>query len=314
MAAEHAEYADYLRMPDTLRATLRTIRDLQARTIAGGVAAAPALEPLFVAAGRRAALHSHLLGGLYWHAHTHLIEKLRQSGRRFRRVTVRGIPLDVDVTDRTGRLHFFHDEPYEPEVAGAIADALTPGDVFVDIGANIGYFSVLAACIVGPTGKVIAFEPHPGAPEELRILAERNHVLHRIDIVALALSNAEGEASLHLDDTFTSYSTLDPSASPMRASAAFSRSVTVRTTTFDSWVEAQPGLLPRIGCIKIDVEGAEAAVLTGMSRTLGRLRARIVCETSVGSAADEALLAAGFVRRSIEPGTYGNHVYGKAER
>ena len=294
-----------------LRATLRAIRDLQARGLAFVVAASPALEPLFVASGRRAAARSRLLGGLYWHAHTHLIGHLQRAGRRYRTVVVRGVPLDVDVTDRTGRLHYFHDEPYEPAVTRAIAESLGPGDVFLDIGANIGFFAVFAARLVGASGGVVAFEPHPGARKELRALAERNGVIDTIEIVPLALADGEGDATLHLDDEFSSYSTLDPSGSPMRASAAFARSVTVRTTTLDAWLAARPLLHSRVRCIKIDVEGAEAAVIAGMAHTLRESSARIVCETSVGSAADAALLEAGFRRQQIEPGPgpYGNYLY-----
>lgn len=282
---------------------------MQARGVALSVAAFPALEPLFIATGRRAARRSHLLGGLYWHAHTHLVEKLRRSGRRYRRVDVGGVPLDVDITDRTGRLHYFHDEPYEPAVTRVIADALRAGDVFVDIGANIGFFSVFAARLVGKNGRVFAFEPHPGAAEELRTLAARNGVAETVALVPLALSNRDGDAALHLDQEFTSYSTLDPSGSPMHASASFNRSIVIRTTTFDRWLADHPDVARRIRCIKIDVEGAEAMVLAGMTHALQQLDAPIVCETSIGSAADAALIAAGFTRRQIEPVPYGNHLY-----
>jgi FkbM family methyltransferase len=297
-----------------LRAALRGGRDLQARTLALAVAMAPALEPAFVAAGQIAAKRSRLLGGLYWHAHEHLIGRLRRSGRRYRRVVVGGVPLDVDVTDRTGRLQYFHDEPYEPAVTRAIADALDPGDVFLDIGANIGFFSVFAGHLVGPAGGVVAFEPHPGAREELQELARRNNVSGIIDVVPLALADRDGDAVLHLNDEFTSYSTLDPSASPMRASAAFRRSVDVRTTTLDRWLASRPALHGRIRCIKIDVEGAEDAVVAGMTQLLRDTHSRIVCETSIGSAADKALVAAGFTRHQIEPGPgpYGNHLYSRS--
>ncbi len=296
-------------MPAMLRAALRAVRDLQARALAVIVASVPALEPAFIAVGREAARRSHLLGGLYWHAHEHLTRRLRQSGRRYRRVTAGGVSLEVDVTDRTGRLHHFHDEPYERAVTSVIAYALRPGDVFVDIGANIGFFSVVAARRVGATGRVYAFEPHPGAREELRMLAERNGVATIVEIVPLALSDREGDATLHVHDEFTSYSTLDPSASPMRASATFPRSVAVGTTSFDRWIADRAGVLERIRCVKMDVEGTEAAVLRGMDRTLATVRAAIVCETSIGSEADRALIARGFVRQAIEPGPYGNHLY-----
>jgi FkbM family methyltransferase len=296
-------------MADAVRAALRTVRDRLARTLAWTVETMPSAEGAFVALGRAAAQRSRRLGGLYWHAHEHLVGRLRRSNDRYRRVRVLGIPIDVDVTDRTGRLHHFHDEPYEPEVTRAIAESLQRGDVFIDIGANIGYFAILAAHLVGADGFVIAFEPHPGAREELRMLARRNGVLQRMDIIPVALADRAGQSVLHLERTLTSYSTLDPSSSPMRASAAFTESIAVETATLDAWLAARPELEPRIRCIKIDVEGAEALVIAGMADMLRRTRARIVCETSIGSAADTALMSAGFSRRSIESGPYGNHLY-----
>jgi FkbM family methyltransferase len=296
-------------MGQALRAALRTVRDVQARTLAALVTAIPALESPFIAAGRVAARRSPLLGGLYWHAHEHLTSRLRRSGRRHRRISVRGIALDLDVTDRTGRLHYFHDEPYEPAVLEAIHRALSPGDVFIDIGANIGFFSVFAARIVGRSGRVFAFEPHPAARDALVDLAARNGVTDVIEIVPLALSDREGDATLHLNREFTSYSTLDPLASPMRASAAFTESLAIRMTTMDRWMTDHPGIVPRIRCIKIDVEGTESAVLSGMTHLIERLHAPILCETSIDSEADRALIAHGFVRYQIEPGAYGNHLY-----
>jgi hypothetical protein len=109
----------------------------------------------------------------------------------------------------------------------------------------------------------------------------------------------------------TAHSTLEPALSPMRHVAALRPGRVVPVTTFDGWMAGRPDLPARIRCIKIDVEGGEARVLTGMP---GILRARsltILCETSTGSRADEILAAAGFQRRRIEPGAspYGNFLY-----
>jgi FkbM family methyltransferase len=162
---------------------------------------------------------------------------------------------------------------------------------------------------VGPAGRVFAFEPHPGARHELGAMVARNDVASVVEIVPLALADRDGEAALHLSDEFTSYSTLDPSASPMRASATFVESIAIRMTSFDRWLADRPEVRDRIRCVKIDVEGTEAAAIAGMRDALARLDVRIICETSVGSAADLALLACGFARRPIEPGPYGNHLY-----
>jgi hypothetical protein len=82
-------------------------------------------------------------------------------------------------------------------------------------------------------------------------------------------------------------------------------------TTLDGWMAGRPDLPARIRCIKIDVEGGEARVLTGMAGILRAHSLTILCETSTGSRADEILAAAGFQRQRIEPGAspYGNFLY-----
>ena len=91
------------------------------------------------------------------------------------------------MTDGTGRLHYFYDDPYEPEMSLAIRRLLRTGDVFLDIGANIGYFSTLAGHIVGETGQVVAFEPHPEALATLRAATAVNGLSGVIEIVEAAV-------------------------------------------------------------------------------------------------------------------------------
>src|SRR5262245_48280046 len=120
----------------------------------------PALEPLLVRAGCKGGKRWPLVAGLYWYVQESLMAQLRRGGDRFRPLYVRGHRVQLDITDPTGRYPFFYGMPYEPGVTDAIVTALRPGDVFVDVGANIGYFTVLAAAVVGDRGRVIAFEPH----------------------------------------------------------------------------------------------------------------------------------------------------------
>src|SRR5262245_44076596 len=167
---------------------LRGVRSVLAEAIAACVAAFPLLEPLTIRLGRSAAGRSHLLAGLYWFVQESLLPRLRRQGNAFRSVEVLGRELHLDIADRTGRMPYFYDTPYEPDVTGAIVAALKPGDVFVDIGANIGYFTVLAAQVVGAGGRVVAFEPHEGARDVLEDVVRRNDASARVEIVPLALS------------------------------------------------------------------------------------------------------------------------------
>ena len=294
-----------------MKRALRKARALLAGVIAWPVAVFPSLEPALVRLGRAASRRSRVAAGLYWFVQESLLARLRTSGERYRSVPVLGRTLHLDITDRTGRPPYFYGEPYEPAVTDAIAAALGPGDVFVDIGANIGYFSVLAATIVGDRGRVIAFEPYDRARRTLEEMVLRNGATPTVEIVPLALADAAGTAPLFVEEGVSAHSTIEPDLSPMRHVADLRRASNVSVTTLDAWMQTRPDLPARVRCIKIDVEGAEARVLAGMPETLGAPGVAIVCETTLGSPADRTLEAAGFRCRRIEPGdsSYGNFLY-----
>jgi len=269
-------------MAELIRAPLRAARAAIAGAIASAVDRVPSLEPWFVRAGRSVARRSRLGGGAYWFAQESLIAKLQARNDCCREVEVRNIPLIVDVTDATGRFPYFYAQPYEKGVTDAIITALRAGDVFLDVGANIGYFSTLAARLVGPSGRVIAFEPHAGARAALLANTERNGVAGLVEIVPIALAEREGEMTAE-----------------------------IQATTLDRWLEGRPELSARVRCIKIDVEGAEARVIAGMQRSLRSTGLTVICDTTIGSDADAALEAARFVRHRIERGgqTHGHFLY-----
>jgi FkbM family methyltransferase len=86
---------------------------------------------------------------------------------------------------------------YEPDLLATVKSHLKAGGTFVDVGANEGYFSVIAARCVGPAGRVLAIEPQARLQRVLR----RNFTLNscdRVTLVAAAVSDHTGEASLHL--------------------------------------------------------------------------------------------------------------------
>jgi FkbM family methyltransferase len=254
------------------------------------------------------------MGGLYWFAHLDLATRLRASGNIYRRLAVGPVTVWLDVTDHTGRLHYFFQQPYEPGLVRHLSGRLRPGDVFIDIGAHIGLFSVLAAHLVGPSGRAVAFEPYPESRERLRRLADLNGLGERIEIVAAALSDhAAAAAPLYMTDDST-LSTLDPDHSPMFVRQAFGRSVPVEVMTFDGWLATRPDLGRRLAVIKIDVEGHEGRVIAGMHHMLEAGRpVDVICETSEGSDADRWLKSAGFSATVLDlyeaARKYGNHLY-----
>ena len=147
---------------------------------------------------------------------------------------------------------------YEPEETRAIQELLRPGDVAIDIGANIGYMSCLMGRLVGDEGSVHAFEPEPRHAEALERNAELNH-LGQIRCRRKALSRDAGNLPLYLDPENPGDHTL--------VAIAGRDSVEVDTLSFDSyWNGADEARSIRL--VKIDVQGHEAAVIDGMQKTL----------------------------------------------
>jgi FkbM family methyltransferase len=297
-----------------VRSALRAARSFHSQTVGAAVARLPVLEPLFIATGRRMAAMSQLLGTVYWFAEDDLVRRLRATGNRFRKLSLAGLDVHVDVTDGSARLHYFHGEPYEPGLVRALGDYLSPRDVFVDVGANIGYFTVLAARLVGDGGRVVAFEPHPGALRILRASLDINRVGHLADVVDAAAGAVDGGTTRLFVSGDPVLSTLDPARSPARDHFDFDGFIPVRQVTVDRWFAEHPALAARIGAVKIDVEGTEADVLAGMHQTrLASPRAVIICETAAGSAADAQLKREGYTVEALDVrgGAFGNYAYSK---
>ena len=150
---------------------------------------------------------------------------------------------------------------YELPLQRAIARELESGNVFYDVGANAGFFSVLAASRVGPTGRVFSFEPMPENIESIREQVFVNG-LDRCEVITKAVSDRSGSVSLILTD---SNSTAHISEVGSPANEPGWKELVVETVSLDEFVAEHPG--PDF--IKIDVEGAETEVLAGASGLLG---------------------------------------------
>jgi FkbM family methyltransferase len=173
-----------------------------------------------------------------------------------RRVVVRTDvgPFFVDPISHLGDL-LIREGEYEPAMAATLRRYLTPGGVFVDVGANEGYFSVLGGQIVGPNGRVIAIEPQL----RLRAVLDENMCLNELGNVTVcdaAVSDTEGAAELFLSpDMNTGGSGL---AHRNRYPVA---TQTVRTTTLSN-VLREAGI-EQIVLMKMDIEGFEYEAVLG---------------------------------------------------
>jgi FkbM family methyltransferase len=181
-------------------------------------------------------------------------------------------PLSLDLSILYQRKMFFFPKPYvrrkfvRSPLARYMALHLASGSTFVEIGANVGVYSLLAAAHVGASGRVVAFEPEPRSAEVLRRSAALAAFEH-VECFDVALSDQSGTREFHLALDATANSLVDET--PARANR-YRGTVTVRTTTLDALVAAR-GIDPRtIGLIKVDVEGEEVRTIAGMLGTLER--------------------------------------------
>jgi FkbM family methyltransferase len=157
----------------------------------------------------------------------------------------------------------------EPGMAKVLSENLKGGDTFIDVGAYIGYYSILARIIVGESGKVVSFEPNPESYEILR----RNIELNRYaNVVAenVALSDEEGTLKL-----FIGRATKDSSSLFLAEEVDEERYVTVKVTTLDNYCQSH-GIAPNF--VKIDAEGAEYKILKGFEKTINAYHPKLVIE------------------------------------
>lgn len=152
----------------------------------------------------------------------------------------------------------------EPALMPVLESALTSGDTFVDIGSNIGIYSMYASARVGSSGRVISFEPVPDTFEQMRELLDANAITN-VELHRLAIGESTGELELSV-----------VSGASGLASARVRRGAQVVTAHQMPLDDALVGDCPRL--IKIDVEGAELAVLRGARRTLTDARPAVLFE------------------------------------
>lgn len=157
---------------------------------------------------------------------------------------------------------------YEPKQTQMLLELLPRDGVFIDVGANMGYFSILAASRVGANGRVFAFEP----AADIYDLLSRNIVLNRMEriirpmnfacfssMVAMAMECSTDSGKSHL------------------VRAADGKPGSVPLITLDHFVEQEN--ISRIDCIKVDAEGCDLEVLKGCRRAIERYTPAIIMET-----------------------------------
>lgn len=151
----------------------------------------------------------------------------------------------------------YYNGSHEPTVSSLFCSLLKDGMTVVDIGAYIGYYTLLAAKRVGDDGLVLSFEPDPlrfkRLVENIKINDWKN-----VQAFQFAVSDVEGEGTIESGESF--------------ALENAKHAITVNTICLDSFLQTDPDI------VKIDVEGAEVSILRGMKRILEKGKAKIICE------------------------------------
>ena len=157
------------------------------------------------------------------------------------RVVVNGMPMWVDTRDRVIATHLLGDEIWEASETAAFLAHVRPGMCVFDVGANIGYYTLLAARAVGPSGRVYAFEPEPHNFELLtRNVAENRFT--NVRAINAAVSNRVGVVRLHLDDA--NFGSASPSRS-VRSVRRRAAPVEVETVRLDDYADEAHSLRSR---------------------------------------------------------------------
>ena len=191
----------------------------------------------------------------------------RQGTHGNMRVRVRGLEWDLDLSEQID-LKVFYLGTHERFTTARLLRLVRPGDVVFDVGANIGYFTLLAAREVGAAGNVYAFEPMRHAHDRLAEHVRLNSLANvRAEKSAVGATPAEGiEVSFR-----SSYRVFDDEARPVSTGTE-----RVPMTTIDEYVERHG--ISRIDLMKVDTDGFEFEVIAGAHRTLERLRPTLIIE------------------------------------
>ena len=169
-----------------------------------------------------------------------------------------GHRMYIDKDDRVISLELILSGKWEKFEASLFEQNIKPGNIVIDIGAHIGYYTLIAAKRVGPKGKVYAFEPLPKNFELLKKNVEVNGYKNVV-LVNKAVSNKNGKSKLFLsnEDNFGDQRIYDPEGNR--------RSTSIRTIKLDTFFKNKE---KRINVIKMDIQGSEVKALTGASEVL----------------------------------------------
>jgi FkbM family methyltransferase len=179
---------------------------------------------------------------------------------------------------------------YEPVQSAAFVRLVRPGDVVFDIGAHVGFYSVLSSRLAGPAGRVVAFEPLPG---NLRFLRRHLALNACANVMVLEVCVGERSGTARFDDSHGT------GVGHLSSGGALD----VQVRALDELIAA--GELPVPDLIKMDVEGAEVRVLQGAEQVLRASRPTLIVSThgeELDRTCRDRLAGFGYHVERLEPG------------
>jgi len=198
-----------------------------------------------------------------WHK---LVWRLMWAEGRCRARTCYGAKLEVDASDIVGS-YIAYFGVWEPNLTHWLQQRLRPDDVFVDVGANVGYFTLLASQLVGTGGAVVAIEAFPLTNAALRRNVVANGA-NNVRVENVAVWKSSGEVVVFgASDRIVGGTTLDPAWADRWS---FDTQVAVSAAPLSGLLSDDE--VSRAAVLKVDVEGSELEALEGMEPLLPRLR------------------------------------------
>lgn len=209
---------------------------------------------------------SYIRSSLYW---TPFIDELwyminyylRPSRKAIKKV--QGSKMLLDLSDKGINRDLFLYGCREPECTQIFKSELSEGMKVVDIGANIGYYVLMEAQIIGDTGIIYAIEPAPRNFEALTENIQMNPYASRVKLYNMAISNKSGKILFTIADSANHHRLFVP-GSPASRPEEHQNVIEVDTATLDEVLGGKD-----IDVIRMDTEGAEWVILKGMKKILG---------------------------------------------
>lgn len=188
--------------------------------------------------------------------------------------TARGLKMFVDSRDVSIAPHIILDGVWEEGTEAVVRAIVKPGMSVLEIGANVGYFTLVMAQAVGSNGHVVAFEADPDLAQLVRDNVEVNGFIKQALVHNLAVSDVAGELRFHRALHHRGNGTILAGFDQTPHNPEVEReTIAVRAVTLDEAIAG--GERPQPDFIKMDAEGAESAIVRGAARTLASQKTRV---------------------------------------